>query len=72
MTPRLRKTLKRGAVFCVVFVVVGLILNSVLNRGVCAFYGWQTETETKYRPIVGCLGKVGERWIPIDKMRVID
>lgn len=48
-------------------IVVGM---SVVNRGVCAYYGYQTERDTRYAVFVGCMVKVNDKWVPRNELRV--
>ena len=55
-------------VLLVVVVIVGFF--SLINRGQCAWYGYQTERETRYAVFVGCMVKVDNQWFPRHELRV--
>lgn len=55
-----------GAIF-----VLGLLLNSLINRGSCSYYGYQTDRETKYAAFVGCMAKVSGNWVLRSELRAV-
>ncbi|MNQ24294.1 hypothetical protein D3C85_374850 [compost metagenome] len=57
-----------AAVLCVIIILA--VINSLLNRGVCSWYGYQTDRETRYAPFVGCMVKVHDQWFPRNELRV--
>lgn len=57
-----------GTIAVVVLAVV--VTMSVFNRGTCAYYGYQTDRETRYAVFVGCMVKVHDKWIPRNELRV--
>ncbi|MNQ24770.1 hypothetical protein D3C85_379740 [compost metagenome] len=57
-----------AAVLCVIIILA--VINSLLNRGVCSWYGYQTDRETRYAPFVGCMVKVNDQWFPRNELRV--
>lgn len=67
MNKRLRRILiLSGAIFA-----LGLVLNSLANRGICSYYGYQTDRETKYAPFVGCMAKVSGNWVLRSELRAV-
>lgn len=67
MSTRLRKVLIiAGATF-----TLGLLLNSVANRGACSYYGYQTDRETKYAAFVGCMVKASGSWVLRSELRAV-
>jgi hypothetical protein len=64
---RLRKLLIiSGAIFA-----LGLLINSLTNRGGCSCYGYQTDRETKYAAFVGCMVKVSGNWVLRSELRAV-
>lgn len=50
--------------------VLGLIcFISALNRASCAWYGYQTERDTRYAAFVGCMVKMPVGWVPRAEIR---
>jgi hypothetical protein len=39
--------------------------------GGCAWYGYQTERDTRYAAFVGCMVKVGDNWFPKHELRIV-
>nr|WP_230376088.1 hypothetical protein [Pseudomonas fulva] len=54
------------AVFCLGLIV----LVAVLNRASCAWYGYQTERDTRYAAFVGCMVKMPSGWVPRAEIRI--
>lgn len=67
MSKRLRKAL---IIFAVIF-AIGLLINSLINRGGCSYYGYQTDRETKYAAFVGCMVKVSGNWVLRSELRAV-
>jgi hypothetical protein len=42
-----------------------------VNWGGCAYYGFQTDRDTRYAAFVGCMVKVNDDWIPRNELRVL-
>lgn len=67
MNTRLRQLLiMSGAIFA-----LGLLINSLANRGACAYYGYQTDREIKYAAFVGCMVKVSGSWVLRSELRAV-
>jgi hypothetical protein len=67
VSTRLRKVLIiSGATFA-----LGVLLNSLANRGACSYYGYQTDRETKYAAFVGCMVKVSGSWVLRSELRAV-
>ncbi|MBV2132011.1 hypothetical protein KRX52_04260 [Pseudomonas sp. MAP12] len=48
---------------------IWLIAAIVLARTNCAWYGSQTERDTRYAAFVGCMVRVGNHWVPRAELR---
>lgn len=47
-----------------------LVLNALVRYGTCAWYGRQTERETRYATFVGCMVKSpAGHWVPRNELR---
>lgn len=67
MSRRLRRLLILSfAVFA-----LGLLINSLINRSACSYYGYQTDRETKYAAFVGCMAKVSGNWVLRSELRAV-
>lgn len=67
MSKRVRQVLIfSGAIFA-----LGLIINSLANRGACSYYGYQTDRQTKYAAFVGCMVKVSGNWVLRSELRAV-
>ncbi|MNG11525.1 hypothetical protein D3C84_950730 [compost metagenome] len=55
-----------GALFA-----LGLLINSLANRGTCHYYGYQTDRETKYAAFVGCMVKFSGNWVLRSELRAV-
>lgn len=53
----------------IVFILGLLILSSILNRTSCAWYGYQTERDTRYAAFVGCMVQMHDAWVPRSEIR---
>lgn len=53
----------------IVFLLGLLILSSILNRASCAWYGYQTERDTRYAAFVGCMVQMHDAWVPRSEIR---
>lgn len=67
MNKRLRKLL----VISGVVITSGLLINSLINRSACSYYGYQTDRETKYAAFVGCMVKVSGNWVLRSELRAV-
>ena len=45
------------AALLIVPIALGIGLSMAYNHGTCAWYGYQTERETRYSAFIGCLVK---------------
>ncbi|MNH41257.1 hypothetical protein D3C81_575690 [compost metagenome] len=60
----------KGWVICgVLLVLFGLLANAAIHRTSCAWYGYQTERETRYAAFVGCMVKMPNGWVPRTEIR---
>ncbi|RWU21284.1 hypothetical protein DM813_19030 [Pseudomonas alkylphenolica] len=51
---------------------IGLLVVAVsaaFNWSSCAWYGYQTERQTRFAPYVGCMVKTGTAWVPRSELR---
>lgn len=48
-----------------------VIVSSLASRGVCSYYGYQTDRETKYAPFVGCMVKASGNWVLRSELRAV-
>ncbi|MCY1304480.1 hypothetical protein D9M69_429180 [compost metagenome] len=53
-------------------VAVGVqVVFAALNWGGCAYYGYQTERDTRYAAGIGCMVRVDAGWVPKNELRVV-
>lgn len=65
------KRLRQALIIFVVIFALGLLINSLINRGGCSYYGYQTDRETKYAAFVGCMVKVSGNWVLRSELRAV-
>lgn len=65
------KRLRQALITLVGILALGLLINSLINRGGCSYYGYQTDRETKYAPFVGCMVKSSGNWVLRSELRVV-
>lgn len=65
------KRLRHVLIIVMVIVAIGLLINSLINRGGCSYYGYQTDRETKYAAFVGCMVKVSGNWVLRSELRAV-
>jgi len=52
--------------------IVGcMLLSNVASRVTCSYYGVQTDRETRYAAVVGCMVLVDGAWFPRNEIRVV-
>lgn len=51
------------------FLVILIGIAAVLNRASCAWYGYQTERDTRYASFVGCMVHMPSGWVPRTEIR---
>ena len=51
-------------------IVATAILSAVIHRGACAYYGYQTDRDTRYAAFVGCMVSVNGSWVPREELRM--
>lgn len=66
MKRRLRPVLIVG----MLLLIVAAIVSSAISRGACAYYGYQTDRDTRYAAFVGCMVSVNGSWVPRQELRV--
>ena len=52
-------------------IVGGMLLSNVASRVTCSYYGVQTDRETRYAAVVGCMVLVDGAWFPRNEIRVV-
>lgn len=57
--------------WAVAAVLVAVGISAAASRGACAYYGYQTDRDTRYAAFVGCMVKVDAAWIPRNELRVL-
>lgn len=67
----MNRYLRRVLVLSAGLFVAGLLINSLVNRATCSYYGYQTDRETKYAAFVGCMAKVSGNWVLRSELRAI-
>jgi len=61
--------MKRVLIIVASIILLIILINAVANRATCYWYGYQTERETQYGPLVGCMVKVRDHWVPRNELR---
>lgn len=51
-------------------IAVGMV-RAAVSYGSCAWYGYQTDRETRYAAFVGCMVQVENRWVPRNELRLV-
>lgn len=66
------RTASRLAIALLAVVVVVVVAVRVATYyGSCAWYGYQTDRETRYAAFVGCMVQVENRWVPRNELRLV-
>jgi hypothetical protein len=60
-----------GVAVLAVFVLIMWVGGVLLRWGSCAWYGYQTDRETRYAAFVGCMVQVENRWVPRNELRLV-
>lgn len=55
---------------CLIFALVVWLIERGLAWGQCAWYGYQTERETRYAAFVGCMVQIDNKWYPRNELRI--
>lgn len=61
----------KWAVLAALFLVAGMILAASFNRAACSWYGHETNRDTRYSFLLGCMVQVGDQWVPQQELRVV-
>ena len=70
MTAWLSASPAKGVLLVMVaFLAFLVIAANLINRTSCAWYGQQTERQTRYAAFVGCMVKTGAGWVPRNELR---
>ena len=67
----MRQRSRQALIISAAAIALAVIANSVINRGICSYYGYQTDRETKYAPFVGCIAKVSGNWVLRSELRAV-
>lgn len=59
-----------AALFLVAVVAAVVAARAAVSYGACAWYGYQTDRETRYAAFVGCMVQVDTKWVPRSELRV--
>lgn len=46
-----------------------VLVNAAINWGACAWYGYQTDRDTRFALGVGCMVKTRDHWVPRNELR---
>lgn len=63
--------LKRALITAALVVAAYLIGASLINRGLCSYYGLQTDRHVRYAAFVGCMVLTPAGWVPRSELRVV-
>ena len=66
-----RKLANKWVLLSVLFLVAVMILSTLLNRAACSWYGHETNRDTRYSFLLGCMVQVGNQWVPQQELRVV-
>lgn len=66
----MRRRLKPALIVLMLLIVATAILSAAIHRAACAYYGYQTDRDTRYAAFVGCMVAVNGRWVPREELRV--
>lgn len=68
---RLKPQHRRAALGLLAAVLLAVILiRMAMAYGSCAWYGYQTDRETRYAAFVGCMVKINNKWHPRNELRI--
>lgn len=59
----------RIASFAIMAAAVVWLAMRGIDYGTCAWYGHQTERDTRYAAFVGCMVKTSSGWVPRNELR---
>lgn len=70
----MRAWAKRNVWASVILIVLALLvmligITAFANRASCAWYGYQTERDTRYAAFVGCMVNMPSGWTPRTEIR---
>lgn len=51
------------------FLLLMIAITAAANRAYCAWYGYQTERQTRYATLVGCMVQMHGAWVPRTEIR---
>lgn len=63
--------LKRTLITAALVTVVCLGGASLVSRGLCSYYGLQTDRHVRYAAFVGCMVQTPAGWVPRSELRVV-
>lgn len=64
-----KKTARIGIAWVVLLAGLLWLAMRAIDWGTCAWYGHQTERETRYAAFVGCMVKTHTGWVPRNELR---
>ena len=67
----MKRRIKPVLIGFLLLLIAAAIVNSVIRRGACAYYGYQTDRETRYAALVGCMVSVNGSWVPRQELRIV-
>ena len=67
----MRQRSRQALIISVAVIALAFIVSSLINRGICSYYGYQTDRETKYAAFVGCMVKVSGNWVLRSELRAV-
>lgn len=62
---------RKALIWGTVALATVLGVTALYNRGTCAYYGWMTDRQVKYRVLLGCMVQVNDVWVPRNELRVV-
>ncbi|UFQ02988.1 hypothetical protein KJY40_21410 [Pseudomonas fitomaticsae] len=63
--------MKRGLIVAAVIALAYVIGASLVDRGICSYYGLQTDRQVRYAAFVGCMVQTPAGWVPRSELRVV-
>ncbi|WP_260455578.1 hypothetical protein [Pseudomonas baetica] len=65
----MKQRTRRSLIIAGAVIALVVIIYSVVNRGACSYYGYQTDRETRYAAFVGCMVKTSSGWALRSELR---
>lgn len=67
----MKQRMRRSLIIAVGLFALAVIINSVVERSICSYYGYQTDRETRYAAFVGCMVKASDSWVLRSELRAV-